>query len=216
MKAVLCGSIGVLAETSDWQRQAYNQAFAEAGLPLHWNIATYCDVLTIVGGKNRLNTILANYGDDKMVADIHARKEQIFADMLRTHPLIPRDGIVELLQSCIAQGIRIGFVTTTTRKQLDSILHALSDHISADDFSVVTSKDDCQAEKPAADIYHHALTSLGLDASDVVAIEDTEMNQQAATDAGIFCHLMAGDYARITKGENRIFSATDVIMKKAA
>ena len=31
------GSIGVLAETSDIQRRAYNAALSEAGVPWEWN-----------------------------------------------------------------------------------------------------------------------------------------------------------------------------------
>ena len=42
MKALLFGSIGVIAETSELQRQAYNMAFAEHGLDWYWNVANYC------------------------------------------------------------------------------------------------------------------------------------------------------------------------------
>ena len=41
MKALLLGSIGVLAETSELQRRAYNTAFVAHGVDWHWNIATY-------------------------------------------------------------------------------------------------------------------------------------------------------------------------------
>ena len=54
MKALLLGSIGVLAETSDLQRQAYNEAFAAQGLDWRWNVATYCQNLTTPGGERRL------------------------------------------------------------------------------------------------------------------------------------------------------------------
>lgn len=57
IKALLFGSIGVLAETSEIQRQAYNQALTEAGLGWQWDAATYRDLLTTVGGKNRLSLL---------------------------------------------------------------------------------------------------------------------------------------------------------------
>ncbi len=37
-KAILLGSIGVVAETSDIQRRAYNTAFKEAGLDWVWEV----------------------------------------------------------------------------------------------------------------------------------------------------------------------------------
>ena len=40
MRALLLGSIGVLAETSELQRRAYNTAFVAHGVDWHWNIAT--------------------------------------------------------------------------------------------------------------------------------------------------------------------------------
>ena len=57
MKALLFGSIGVLAETSELQRQAYNTAFVAHGVDWHWNIATYCRHLATPGGQNRLRQL---------------------------------------------------------------------------------------------------------------------------------------------------------------
>ena len=57
MKALLLGSIGVLAETSELQRRAYNTAFVAHGVDWHWNIATYCRHLATPGGQNRLRQL---------------------------------------------------------------------------------------------------------------------------------------------------------------
>ena len=54
MKALFFGSIGVLAETSELQRQAYNTAFKINDLKWHWNVGTYCGLLQESGGQNRL------------------------------------------------------------------------------------------------------------------------------------------------------------------
>ena len=37
MKAILFGSIGTLIETSDIQRESFNEAFKEAGLDWYWD-----------------------------------------------------------------------------------------------------------------------------------------------------------------------------------
>ena len=44
-KAILFGSIGTLIETSELQRNAFNQAFSENGLDWDWNPAQYQDLL---------------------------------------------------------------------------------------------------------------------------------------------------------------------------
>jgi phosphoglycolate phosphatase-like HAD superfamily hydrolase len=55
LKAVLWDVDGTLAETErDGHRVAFNQAFAEHGLPWQWDEARYGDLLRITGGRERL------------------------------------------------------------------------------------------------------------------------------------------------------------------
>ena len=55
-KALLLGSIGVLTETSELQRQAYNQALKANDIHYRWNTGTYCKLLQEPGGKKRLSS----------------------------------------------------------------------------------------------------------------------------------------------------------------
>ena len=52
-KAILFGSIGVLTETSELQRRAYNMALKLNDIKYTWNIGTYCELLKKPGGKKR-------------------------------------------------------------------------------------------------------------------------------------------------------------------
>ena len=52
IEALFVGSIGVLAETSDIQRRAYNQALAEAGVDWHWDEEPSRDLLAGRGSSN--------------------------------------------------------------------------------------------------------------------------------------------------------------------
>ena len=54
MKAILFGSIGTLIETSDLQREAFNQAFKEAGLDWYWDQEDYTKLLKKSGGTKRI------------------------------------------------------------------------------------------------------------------------------------------------------------------
>ena len=71
---------------------------------------------------------------------------------------------------------------------------------------MITTKDDVTAGKPAGDIYRYALDKFGLEAGEVIAVEDTEVNQSAALQEDILCYLFAGDYAITTHNLNAINS----------
>ena len=87
LKAVIFGAIGTIVETSDLQRQAFNAAFAEAGLDWNWDIATYHKLLTTNGGQNRLRTYRdadparAGVTDEQIVA-LHQTKTKHFVELL--------------------------------------------------------------------------------------------------------------------------------------
>ena len=62
MKSILFGSIGVLVESSEIQRKAFNEAFKEFGLDWYWNVANYIKLLQKPGGLNRI----ADYSNYKL------------------------------------------------------------------------------------------------------------------------------------------------------
>ena len=74
VKALFLGSIGTLAETSEIQRNAYNQAFEEHGIDWYWNIANYCDLLKRPGGRERLKRFSNGELSSETINSIHARK----------------------------------------------------------------------------------------------------------------------------------------------
>ena len=211
MKALFFGSIGVLAETSELQRQAFNSALEQAGLDLRWNIATYCHHLRVVGGRQRLAQTLGLGVDDPLIDQIHRHKQDAFEALVAALQITPRRGITDVIARARADGMRLAFVTTTTSQQLALISNALSDSVDLNSFDLVTSKADVTAEKPDSEVYHVALERLGLAANEVIAIEDTEMNQAAAVGAGIDCCLFAGEYATVTHGDQQIHDAVHTL-----
>lgn len=193
MKAVLIGSIGAICETSEIQRGCFNQALAEYDTGLYWNVAHYCEMIRTPGGLARLQ----NLGIDEATAQaIHERKQALFAEAIKGG-VAPRAGITELISECQYQSIKLGFVTTTTPATLAGIMSALSETIDFNAFDIITDAShlgDASRAKPMADIYHHALQTLGVAAKDAIAIEDSEANAAAAQKAGLMCLLTPGEY----------------------
>lgn len=193
MKAVLIGSIGALTETSEIQRRCFNQALEEFDTNLHWNIGSYCELLKTPGGLARLT---AHGISEHTAKNIHERKQQLFADAIQGQ-IQPRDGILELIAECHKQKIAVGFVTTTTKTTLNAIMTALSSQIAFSQFALITTADAVIRPKPHSDIYHYALSKLGLAETDVIAIEDSYANVLAAQGAGLSCLFTPGDYAAL-------------------
>ena len=203
MKALCFGSIGVVAETSELQRQAYNMAFADHGLDWFWSIGNYCEMLRSPGGLRRLKAFTKGRMPDDLLVAIHQSKQDRFEELL-SQGVMPRPGIAGCVERCLANDVKLGFITTTTKRTLDILTEALAPHIDFSAFDLLTTKADVIEEKPSGEVYQVALSRLGVEAGDCIAIEDSEPNQEAALKAGVFCYLFAGDYATTQHNLNAI------------
>ena len=102
LRALIFDVDGTLAETEDLHRQAFNRAFADLGLSWSWDAALYADLLTVMGGKERL----AHYIDTQHAAEaealhalapeIHARKTLAYGTLVAESGLRLRPGIARL------------------------------------------------------------------------------------------------------------------------
>ena len=190
LKAVIFGAIGVIAETSDLQRQAFNLAFAEKGLNWTWDAGTYRTLLAINGGQARLryyrDADLSRSGvTDEMIAALHDRKTHHYSMLTLSGMLAPRPGVAGLMDACKAAGITIALCTSTSVKNVIAIRAALGDKLDFEAFASITTIDEAGRVKPAPDAYLHCLSQLGLAADQVVAIEDTPVSMASALAAKI-------------------------------
>lgn len=190
LKAVIFGAIGVIAETSDLQRQAFNAAFVEAGLDWAWDAATYRALLLINGGQTRLRAHRdadpARAGvSDAVIAALHERKTAHYATIIEAGGLSPRAGVAALMAACKAAGVLTALCTSTSRENVDAIAGGLAGQLDFTDFASVTTIDKIATVKPAPDAYLHCLSALGLTADQVIAIEDTPISMASARAAGI-------------------------------
>ena len=201
MKALFFGSIGTIVETSEIQRQSFNLAFKEVGLNWYWNIATYCDLLRAPGGKKRIRNYSKSVLNENIVDLIHSKKEEYFEKFLSEN-LSPREGVTEIIDLCAKSKIKLGFITTTSLKNIKSIKTALLGKLDFSCFDIITSIEDVKNPKPDSEVYAFALSELDIDKNDVYVIEDTKANQSAAIELGITCFLNPGEYALVGTNDN--------------
>jgi HAD superfamily hydrolase (TIGR01509 family) len=216
LKAVIFGAIGTIVETSDIQRQAFNLAFAEAGLDWHWTAQTYRDLLKTNGGQNRIRAYRDTVATEKSVrtgvtdlqiAQLHQAKTKHYVALLENTPIHPRTGVAELSEACRQAGIQVAFCTSTSTENVKGIEAALSGLLPFDRFAQIVTSDNIKRPKPAPDAYLYCLQQLGLTADEAIAIEDTPASLTAAKTAGITTIATPG-----ATTSDQDFAAADLVL----
>lgn len=193
LHAVIFDVDGTLADTEEAHRQAFNAAFAEAGLPWHWDAPLYRELLAVTGGKERI-THYARRADPARLADphfaervaqLHARKTQLYAEMVEAGRVAARPGVIPLIQALQEAGMRLAIATTTSRANVTVLLAKTFAVLPAPTFEVIGCAEEAPAKKPAPDIYRWVLARLDLPAQACLAIEDSKNGVLAARAAGV-------------------------------
>ena len=187
MPALLLGSISTVADTSELQRQAFNQAFKEHGLDWNWDQDQYRAMLSGNGGQARIAGYAKSLGQSVDAEAVHETKSRIFQESLAKGGLTARPGVVDTVKGARSGGWKVGFVTTTSPRNVAALLDALGPQLSAADFDVIIDSSSVTDPKPDKAAYVLALQDLGQVPGECVAVEDNVGGVQAAVAAGIPC-----------------------------
>ena len=203
MKALIFDCDGVLVDTErDGHRIAFNQAFADYGLDLDWNLALYGRLLKqVAGGKERLQQYFdeigwpADAGKERSayVAKLHQHKSTIFQQMVRNGALALRPGIKRIVDEAFAAGIRLAVCTTAREESVHAVLDLLGAERKAR-FEHVLAGDIVSRKKPDPEVYLLAAQRFGLDPVECMVIEDSEIGMRAALGAGMNCIITTSTY----------------------
>jgi HAD superfamily hydrolase (TIGR01509 family) len=187
MSALLLGSISTVADTSELQRQAFNQAFAAHGLDWRWDRDDYQAMLARNGGQDRISEYAKSRGETVDAAAIHESKSKIFRDSLATAGLAPRPGVADTIKAARDRGWKVGLVTTTSRANVSALLDRLRPQLSDRDFDIIVDSSTVEAPKPYPDAYVYATQALTEAPAGCVAVEDNAGGVEAAVAAGVPC-----------------------------
>lgn len=191
MKALLFGSIGVLADTSAVQLGAYNQSFEKHGLDWRWSTNEYSLMLSQSGGQNRLQwyaeNVIQTPLDPEFLMSIHKVKTQLFNARLEVDGITLRPGILRLMKEAADSLIPCAWVTSTELTNLETIAHASGDKTLLQRFMHISFRGNVEHTKPHPDPYNQALHTLQVDPGQAVAVEDTKVCVRSAIAAGVTC-----------------------------
>jgi HAD superfamily hydrolase (TIGR01509 family) len=200
LAALLWDVDGTLAESElEGHRPAFNAAFADLGLPWHWDVANYLRLLAISGGRERIGAwcleLTGQAADPVLVERLLVRKRHHYALRVRSGAVPLRPGVADLILEAVAAGIPQGIVTTSgraaVRELCDGVLGPL-----AQAFAFWVCGEDVGAKKPDPEAYLLALEQLGLPSAGVLALEDSRQGLAAARAAGLPCLVTLSSLSR--------------------
>lgn len=182
---------GTLAETEDWHRRAFNAAFVQSGLVWHWDEPVYRRLLAVTGGRERLLHFAGQTQGidaasfDAMARRVHALKNELYQEFVRSGQVCLRTGITDLLDAAAEIRLDLGIVTTTSRGNVAALLQANLGPDWAARFKVVVAGEDVVRKKPSPEAYIRAMAALALHPAEAVALEDSANGVTAAHGAGL-------------------------------
>lgn len=177
---------GVLADTErDGHLPAFNAAFAEFDLPIHWDEDTYHHKLQIGGGKERIASEFNDASErTELIMALHARKTRLFTERVDAGLLPGRPGIARIVGAVRDLGWTVAVASTSADASVRAVLaHAVGPDLAAG--CHVFAGDIVARKKPAPDIYLKVLQDLDLSARECLVVEDSGIGVAAATAAGL-------------------------------
>jgi len=204
---------GVIAETENIHRKAYNAMFERVGIDVRWSSADYAARLIQVG-RTKLYPVVEelDVADKAAYAQrLHGIKRGIYGEMLDRladeGTLVPRPGVVRLIREAVQNGTRLGLATVSPRESSARLLRHVLGKSLLDKFGAFHTGCDVEHYKPAPDIYLQVVAQLSTDSAQTVAIEDTRHGLESAKSAGLKCVVTPSEY---TVGEK--FEGADLIV----
>jgi len=113
---------------------------------------------------------------------IHQERKQREAQLLRDQPMLP--SVEAYITSATHLGLKLGIASSSSR---DWVINHLARFGLETLFDCIRCSDDVTHAKPNPELYVSVLKGLGLQADEVIALEDSPNGILAAKQAKIFC-----------------------------
>jgi HAD superfamily hydrolase (TIGR01509 family) len=211
--ALLFDCDGVIVETEELHRLAYNKAFNDFGLEVggkqvDWTVPYYDQLQNTVGGgkpkmrwyfmetcggewpvctKRDGRTPASEAEGMALIDELQDTKTEFYKGIV-DQAAEARPGVLELMDAAIAApNLAVGICSAATRGGFDRVVNSIVGKQRLAKLDVVIAGDDVTAKKPDPMIYNLAAERLGLGQTDCVVIEDSLVGLRAATSAGMPC-----------------------------
>ncbi|XP_061360876.1 CBBY-like protein [Gastrolobium bilobum] len=203
--ALLFDCDGVLVDTEkDGHRISFNETFQERELGVTWDVDLYGELLKIGGGKERMTAYFNKTGwpanaptseqeRKDFIASLHKRKTELFMALIEKKLLPLRPGVAKLIDQALAQGVNVAVCSTSNEKAVSAIVSFLLGPERAEKIKIFAG-DVVPRKKPDPAIYLLAASTLGVEPSRCVVVEDSAIGLAAAKAAGMKCIITKSGY----------------------
>ena len=123
---------------------------------------------------------------------------------LKKNEIKPRPGVLDIISYCKRNKIKIGFATSTTKNNIDSVFLSTVKYLKKKDFNYIGNTTGNKNTKTKLEVYKHCLKKLKLKNEECIAIEDTEISLKSAVKAKIKCIAFPGDFHTDSKFKNSL------------
>lgn len=202
MLALIFDCDGVLVDTErDGHRVAFNEAFAQQGLDVRWDADLYGQLLPVAGGKERMRHYFDSHGwppdvtdRDKFIKRLHARKTDLFMQIIDSGRLPLRSGVARLVDEAIEAGVKLAVCSTSNERAVTLVVDKLLGTDRRAKFDEILAGDVVLKKKPDPEIYNLVQQRLGVSAGDCLVVEDSRNGLLAAKAAGMHCVVTTSAY----------------------
>jgi HAD superfamily hydrolase (TIGR01509 family) len=187
IKALLFDFDGTVVDTESVDLRSWREVFDAHGVALPVDrFALRIGTLTGPDELDELDALLSAPCDREAVTTARQRRER---ELIELEPLRP--GVRDYIADAAQLGIDVAIVSSSSRAWIDGNLDRLG---LAEAWATIACADgDLTRCKPSPVLYLEALETLGVDAHEAVAIEDSPNGVAAARAAGIFCVAFPND-----------------------
>lgn len=173
---------GVLIDSEPLHKQVEQEILTDLGVHL-----THDDHIKFAGvGKEMWSTIKNLYGYNRNISedDLHDMKREIYLKRLTANPIIPIDGVLDIVQFAKKEGLKIAIASSSSQANIKLVAKSIGIY---DEVEVAVSGDDVSKTKPSPEIFIKTSNLLGVQPSECVVIEDSANGVKAAKLAGMYC-----------------------------
>ncbi len=200
LEAVIFDIDGLIIDNEPIHLQAYNNTLKKFDITI-----SESEYAKFVGEETEdiFRYIINNYNISVRIENLIELKNLEYNNLIK-NKLVPREGLLDLLDEIYYKGYKLAIATSSTRIEANYILSALG---IANKFDLIASGEDSKRGKPDPEIYKFIANKLYISPSNCVVLEDSENGVKAAKLANMKCIAVPNS---ITKTND--FSEADLII----
>ena len=212
VKAIISDFDGVIISSKSIEFESWKRVFRENSLNL--SIESWLKLIDVKDGVyDPIELFIERLKKRKKeieIDEIRVRQSEVYEAMVSL--LKARPGVQNFFRRIKKEKLKVGLASNSLNEKTKRALKRLGIY---DFFDVVKCRDDVNGiRKPQPDVYLEVLKNLSLEASDVVAIEDSPIGIKAAKNAGIYCIAVPNritEHFDLSEADMKVSSIMDII-----